>query len=706
MKMNEYEEIKQIIQQPKTRQRYGDIDFEKLISLLDTWNTTVPEIDTEVMREEIKKKARRKGSSSPGKPGYLAGIAAAAVVMLLAGAIFLLTGPRNDMPGTSPVMAMCTFVAGDATLQRNGATRDLIPGTDVQPGDIVITGSNSMVDLGISGRFRMRIREGSRIQLPGLQVNENGNLVVNGNMQHGKVMLSMQKLAKGDSAYIQTPTSVAGVRGTTFSVAVDSKKNVTVKVLEGKVQLSPKTGENESPLKVGSVDIADGQICRVDPEKVARIRQLVSEGKPVDNHKNVFTLIPDKAAANDAFEELSDFSDEKITETQHDTMRVLTIHADPEYSRIYINEKFRGLGSVSMTVSPGTYNVRVAAPGYRDTSFDVPVASENVTRDAALKQQVVSPYSFQRWRMKTTANHFLSVPGSSDTIAISNDGTVSRISGDRVTWQRKFATRATSTPIIAKNMMIVGTADEYLHAIQLSDGSTGWSTKIEGVIYPGAVPVVSDTHVFAATTRGRVYNISLKGVKKWQLDIDGGIYSTPVKSGRMLFVVSQEGIFYGIDVTLKIIVVKKEVGRVFGAALVTKNSGIVIAGYDGTVMKYNYLDDEIAWTYNTGNHILLDIISDGSSYYVCDTDGVMYKLSGSGELLWKNDLGNRVEHKPVLDGDDVVVVADTVLYRLSTGNGKVQWSYVLPAPASSNLAIGNQYMYIGTIQKGVLRVRR
>ncbi|MFW5770200.1 MAG: PQQ-binding-like beta-propeller repeat protein [Spirochaetota bacterium] len=704
--MNVYEEIKQIIRQPKTRRRYGDVDSKKLISLLDTWNKTVPEIDTVAMREEIKKKARRHTASSPGKPWYLPGIAAAAVVVMLAGAIFLLTGPRNDIPGKSSGSAMCTFVVGEATLQRDGATRELTPGTDAHPGDIVITGQDSMVDLEIPGRFRMRIREGSRIRLSALHVKENGNLDVNGNMKNGRVLLSIKKLARGDSAYIHTPTSVAGVRGTTFSVAVDSKKNVTVKVLEGKVRLAPKTGDNKSPLHSEAVDIADGQICRVDPEKVEQIKRLISEGKPLDNHKSVFTVIPVEDAAHEAFEELSDFSDEKITATQHAAMRVLTIKADPEYSRIYINNTFRGRGRVSMTVSPGTYNVQVTAPGYRDTSFDVPVASENITREVPLKQQVVTRNSFQRWSVKTTANHFLPVPGSSDTIAISDDGTVSRISGDHVTWQKKFATRTTSTPIIAENMMIVGTADEYIHAIRLSNGSIGWSVQLEGVIYPGAVPVVVDGHVFAATTRGRVYDISMNGTKKWQIDVDGGVYSTPVKSGRMLFVVSQEGIFYGIDVTLKIIVIKKEVGRVFGAALATQNSEIVIAGYDGNVMKYNYLDDEIVWTYNTGNHILLDIISDGSSYYVCDTDGVMYKLSDSGELLWKNELGNRVEHKPVLDGNDVVVVAETVLYRLSAENGKLQWSYVLPAPASSNLAIGNQYMYIGTTQKGVLRVRK
>ena len=75
-------------------------------------------------------------------------------------------------------------------------------------------------------------------------------------------------------------------------------------------------------------------------------------------------------------------------------------------------------------------------------------------------------------------------------------------------------------------------------------------------------------------------------------------------------------------------------------------------------------------------------------------------------MIWKSELGNTVEHHPVLEGDDVMVITDTVLYRLSAENGTIQWSYVLPSPANSNLAIGHTYMYISTAAKGIIRVRK
>ncbi len=703
-KMNVYDEIKQIIRQPKTRQRYGEIDTEKLISLLDTWDNSAPGIETTSMLDEIKKKARSRPAVTRNKTRYMIGLAAAAVVTIVAGAIFLLTGPRVDRHGGSAGYAVCTFVAGEATFQRDGTTRNLVPGATARPGDVVITGQNSAVDLEIAGRFRMKISEGSRIRLNGLHVDDKGNLDVNGDVKHGRVMLSIKKLYRGDNARIQTPTSVAGVRGTTFSVAVDSKKNVTVKVLEGRVRLAPRTGLDQKSRQTQAIDIADGQICRVDPEKVEQIGRLISEGKPVEDHKNIFTLIPKKTVAPDAFAELSNFSGEKSVETNNTISRVITVRAVPSYGMIYINNTYRGQGRVSMSLTTEPHTVAVKAPGYRDESFVVPGGSQNITREVALKQQSIGRGSFNRWSAITTATHFVPVPKSSDTIAVSDDGIVSRISADHVKWQREFATRATSIPVIAGNMVIVGTADEYVHGVLLASGAIAWSVGVEGVLYPGSGPVVSEGNIFIGTTRGKVYGISMNGDKNWQLDIEGGIYSTPVKSGRMLFVVSQEGIFYGIDVKLKIIVVKKEIGRVFGAALVTRNSEIIIAGYDGTVMKYNYLEDEITWTYKTGSRIMLDIISDGISYYVCDTGGVIYKLSASGELIWKNELGNIIEHKPVIDGDDVVIIADTVVYRLSSENGKVQWSYVLPDPASSNLAIRSNYMFIGTEKKGVIRV--
>ena len=78
-KMNVYDEIKQIIRQPKTRQRYGEIDTEKLISLLDTWDNSAPGIETTSMLDEIKKKARSRPAVTRNKTRYMIGLAAAAV---------------------------------------------------------------------------------------------------------------------------------------------------------------------------------------------------------------------------------------------------------------------------------------------------------------------------------------------------------------------------------------------------------------------------------------------------------------------------------------------------------------------------------------------------------------------------------------------------------------------------------------------------
>ena len=685
--MNVYDEIKNMFLSGTGEKEHHYVDGDRFIQLLDEWDKSIPETDTGAMLEQIKRKARGQREGRTAKTRLITKIAVAAVVLLFAGTVFLLTGPMNRGPVPKASPAVCTFVAGDALFKRNNEKKELSPGIVVHAGDIITTGSGSVVEFEVAGHMRMRIRENSRILLNAMHVNSDGNLDMRGDLNRGQVMLSLKKLSKNDSAYIQTPTSVAGVRGTTFSVSVDPQKNVTVKVLEGKVRLSPRANDEGKLDDLASVDITDAQICRVDPEKK-------------------ITLIPVEDTSAEVFKELSSFKKEKIKRSEASRARELTISTRPEYGKIYVDGAYMGNGRVSMFISSETHIVQVKAPGYQNKQFEVPEGKKNITRDMTLEKQAASSLSLSSWRASTTASYFKAIPGSRDTVAIGEDGSVSRISAEGVTWQRKFGTSITTIPVISGNKLIIGTADEYIHGVAVSNGSILWTIKTEGVIYPGSSPLISNGKLFAATTRGHVYCFSIKGSKEWQISIEGGVYSTPVKKENMLFVVSQEGILYGIDVQLELIVLKKEVGRVFGGAIATKKPEIVIAGFDGKVIKYNYREDEIKWTFNTGGHILLDIVSDGNSFFVCDTRGIVYRISDSGSLIWKSDLDNTVEQNPVIEGNDLVVITDTVLYRLSAENGTIQWSYVLPSPASSNLAISQTHMYIGTTEKGIIRVRK
>lgn len=77
----------------------------------------------------------------------------------------------------------------------------------------------------------------------------------------GKIKLAVKKLKKGDQFEIMTPTAVAGVRGTKFSVETLADGSAFVKVNKGKVQVE--SGNNSVDVKKrenAGVNFSDGKM--------------------------------------------------------------------------------------------------------------------------------------------------------------------------------------------------------------------------------------------------------------------------------------------------------------------------------------------------------------------------------------------------------------------------------------------------------------
>lgn len=91
---------------------------------------------------------------------------------------------------------------------------------------------------------------------------------------------------KGANYKIITPTTVAGVRGTTFEVTYTGNKT-SIKLLEGKVAAYRKNGGVESPTVVleenQKLEMTDNVISEVKPITKTEIAMLEKEVKVIDN---------------------------------------------------------------------------------------------------------------------------------------------------------------------------------------------------------------------------------------------------------------------------------------------------------------------------------------------------------------------------------------------------------------------------------------
>jgi hypothetical protein len=159
-------------------------------------------------------------------------------IPLLMGIIMLTSLLSCGKSGETP--ARITFLIGDVKVN----------GTPAQPGEMleanaqIITGEQSSCDLKV-GESLIRIKESSSLILA--QVSAQGspeNTLLS--LESGKMLCKPKKLLKDESFIVKTPTAVAGVRGTQFSVEADADKTTTFKVFEGEVKVAKRTAQLES----------------------------------------------------------------------------------------------------------------------------------------------------------------------------------------------------------------------------------------------------------------------------------------------------------------------------------------------------------------------------------------------------------------------------------------------------------------------------
>jgi len=172
-------------------------------------------------------------------------------------------------------------VIGKAVVAREGAAKliRLRKRMILRSSDVVRTDAGAKATLVLGNRGVVMINENSNIRMSNLLA-DNTKLDIN----DGGVKLALKKI-KGDRKFnLETPTAVAGVRGTTFMIDVKTSK-------ERAFPYSAKL-ESENQRDTSRIMVFTGAVAVVDPEnkrpekKISRLRMAnISEGVAFDDIK-------------------------------------------------------------------------------------------------------------------------------------------------------------------------------------------------------------------------------------------------------------------------------------------------------------------------------------------------------------------------------------------------------------------------------------
>ncbi len=140
-----------------------------------------------------------------------------------------------------PLDAKLEIVTGQIKLTRVGSTKtDLITqGCELYSGDLLETLQESKAVLAYADGTNMRIKERTLVEVQPMSIK----------VFKGKTWYKFTK--RGTEFKIETPTLIAGIRGTEFEVAVSSRKKSSISVVEGAVAVSSVASGKGLVLKPG-----------------------------------------------------------------------------------------------------------------------------------------------------------------------------------------------------------------------------------------------------------------------------------------------------------------------------------------------------------------------------------------------------------------------------------------------------------------------
>ncbi|NQT97157.1 MAG: FecR domain-containing protein [Candidatus Marinimicrobia bacterium] len=128
-------------------------------------------------------------------------------------------------------VAVVTKVSGNVNHSQSKKSASLKPGTVIENGDKIRTGSNGFVALiFIDDKSTLKIKSNTELEIIGIR--EKSSIAKKINMDRGTLRAKVTKQAKSDFV-VETPTSVASVKGTDFWLISDPLKGDRLIGLEG-----------------------------------------------------------------------------------------------------------------------------------------------------------------------------------------------------------------------------------------------------------------------------------------------------------------------------------------------------------------------------------------------------------------------------------------------------------------------------------------
>ncbi len=384
---------------------------------------------------------------------------------------------------------------------------------------------------------------------------------------------------------------------------------------------------------------------------------------------------------------------------------VLTVVSPVRNGRIYINSRYLGRGRVVYYPESGSsLNIEIFARGFKKYSGKLTMSpgEERVFRASLEKAKELSRI---RWSEKFGSNinirpvyyRNMVIVGTGDGYLLALDKNGKRI------WRANLKRSIESTPVIKGGNIFVATNSGDFYSLKLASGQRNWKKKVYGSLLFGSKPLIVNERIYLGTSYGRIYALTSKGKEVWMKDMNNGIYSSLAYSEGMIFFGAEDQRIYALsakdgDLEWKF----KTDSRMVSSSPVIKGKTLYIGCYSGAFFAIDTDNGEERWNYKTGDSVFSSPVIQGNSVIFGSNDGYLYSLSlSNGSLIWKFNTGSKVTARPAIKNNRIYITSGRKIYAVNSANGKQIWQHRFNKDVKTSATVVGNDIFL-SLDKGEL----
>ena len=253
-----------------------------------------------------------------------------------------------------------------------------------------------------------------------------------------------------------------------------------------------------------------------------------------------------------------------------------------------------------------------------------------------------------------------------------------------------------SRPAVLEGNVYFGSEDKRLHVVSIRSGKVVWTYYTNGPIRSS--PRIAEGHIFIGSDDNNLHAVNLNtGRQAWHFETADPIRSTPFVLNELVYAGCESGDYYAIDFrgTLKW---RFHAKRAITSSTVGTPQALYFASVDSTLYALDPRNGWVIWRFRLGKPSISTPCIADEFVFVGAADGFLYAVEAkSSKEVWRFRTEHQVNSSPVIYKDSIYCGSvDGNLYCLEYRTGRLRWKFGTEGPITGTPLVYDDVVYIGS----------